>query len=216
MRMRMKESLDMRFEERLENSINVPFAVVFGDDHYSFPSAIKRIFRTSVRDVFHFQRLLTDDFSSETIHLRHIDLRHLHEPLSYHEHEWTRSMTAKEICRELALPSKLGPVSFLGKTAHSLFRMTPEQQARFLETTVKPLTGVPSTFRVVFVADWSAGHISTNWRVENASVGELSRTTRKLLLSPDFAHVVSPGNCRAHTYCVCDMRQGEVTWHECD
>src|SRR4051794_36124676 len=92
----------------------IPFAVIYGNDHHSFPSALVNARELGIRTVIHFDTGPggTGVFTDE-VHLCHIRLGKIRGPVTMEERGWLSQLGSEDICSDLELPAFVGPIGFV-------------------------------------------------------------------------------------------------------
>ena len=94
------------------------FAVVFGNDHHSFPSALNNARRLEIRDIFHYTSRLRGD-AIAGVGLRHIDLELIQSPPSTDPEELHMQLCENDIVHDIPLPYYTRSIAFLTNTEPS-------------------------------------------------------------------------------------------------
>jgi hypothetical protein len=206
----------IRTEQRLPTEL---FAVVFGDDHHSFPTAINNTLKLQIRDVFHYtygHLNQNSDVFSAKITLRHIDLDFLDQPLALNEWEWSAKLATEGICHDLSLPFHFGQVVFFGLPELALFEKRSHDHTHLFLKVMMSVENNRLGNQIGFLPNGKADWISMLRRNFGIHRQEFDGLVPPVMRSaPGTVYLASPGHCRAHTFCICDLHQGEVTWQYC-
>ena len=199
--------------EELEVDVTArPFAVIYGCDHHSFPSALVNARELGIAAVLHLYtaRGETGVFT-DTIRLRHIQLGRITGPVSMNEREWLSQLDS-DICSDIELPAFVGPIGFItGELQKYAGQLNPNFYPA-MKATRKQYPEI----RLLVIPGGLDGRIGSFGQIESKINMRPHLKTHTLNFSADIMHAVSPGHCRAHTFCVCDWKQRSVTWHRCE
>ena len=180
--------------------------IVVGTDHWSLPSAIRLLYDAGIRDV-------------------------LHAPGPYYRHESAHGWGHMRLDKSSTQLDADGLVKLVKRRAnHAVFGgcVFTLQGIEWLEGMLSypreradnnipgpscpdSLLGVP----LAFVPAFPAGAVTVTPSTAMASEIAWTELPFSITLdqSCDRRMIVSPGNCRQHTYCTCNMESKMLTWH---
>lgn len=202
-----------------DHEIPTRFAVIFGSDHHSFPDSLNRTRDLGLTDVLHFTDLGFDDApcSHDRYGLSHITLKSIVVPLRTKNYNWETiaELDDRAARSPLSLPVRVGEACVAAISGRPIFEMSADELHLFHQSLEQQL-GIPAEgIRLVIVPNIEAGWC--RWAAKSLEVRREHSygVPDPLSLDPSSVYFISPGNCRAHLFCVFKGMGRRIHWYGC-
>jgi hypothetical protein len=234
----------MRFEEKIADGRVAKFAVIFGRRY--FRSAVMAGWKLGVRDVFFFSDPRRDEYRVTLRYLDYESLDFgLFDRLrdappwnrGWNLNKWPaeevvrleaerrkiieeleRKLFDPQLCVELPLPYRLGPLGFLQATEAKNPYMTRCDLEGWPETLRPLLMSLADHWgtQVVFVPEFHASYVMATAGPDGVHIFQSPQTAPKLVegvrWSKGRINLISPGSSSTNRFCVCDLEKEQVFW----